>query len=60
MYLAHTRPAISYALSIRDVIKIISYLKAALGKWISFTKNSDFLKVEGYIDADWVENVGDR
>ena len=25
-----------------------------------FTKNNDFLKVEGYTDADWAKNLGDR
>ena len=42
------------------VMKIISYLKTAPGKGILFTKNGNFLKVEGYKDADWAENVANR
>ncbi|KAM7506655.1 hypothetical protein LguiA_017108 [Lonicera macranthoides] len=73
MYLAHTRPDISYALSIVSqfmhnpeekhmtaVMKIISYLKASPGKGILFTKSSDTLKVEGYTDVDWAGNISDR
>ncbi|KAM7491697.1 hypothetical protein LguiA_034618 [Lonicera macranthoides] len=73
IYLAHIRPDISYALStvsqfmhnprekhMHAVMKILNYLKATPEKVILFTKNSDFLKVEGYIDADWAENIGDR
>ncbi|KAM7472007.1 hypothetical protein LguiA_010190 [Lonicera macranthoides] len=73
MYLAHTRPDISYALSIvsqflhnpgekhmQAVMRIISYLKATPEKGIIFQKNEDFLKIEGYTDADWAGNICDR
>ncbi|KAM7499356.1 hypothetical protein LguiA_023770 [Lonicera macranthoides] len=73
MYLAHTRPDISYALSIvsqflhnpgekhmQAVMRIISYLKATPGKGILFQKNENFLKIEGYTDADWAGNICDR
>ncbi|KAM7531655.1 hypothetical protein LguiB_035065 [Lonicera macranthoides] len=73
MYLAHTRPDISYALSIvsqflhnpgekhmQAVMRIISYLKATPGKGILFQKNEDFQKIEGYTDADWAGNICDR
>ena len=58
MYLAHTRPDISYALStvsqfmhnpgekhMQAVMRIISYLKAALATGILFQKDDDFLKI---------------
>ncbi|XP_020262438.1 uncharacterized protein LOC109838399 [Asparagus officinalis] len=73
MYLTHTRPDTSYALStvsqfmhnpgekhMQVVMKIISYLKAAPGKGILFQRNENFLKVEGYTDAEWTGNICDR
>ncbi|CAL9018917.1 unnamed protein product [Prunus brigantina] len=73
MYLAHTRPDIAYALSVvsqymhnprekhmNAVMRILSYLKAAPGKGILFTKDVNYLKIEGYTDADWASDVGDR
>ncbi|BBH05180.1 hypothetical protein Prudu_016496 [Prunus dulcis] len=32
----------------------------APGKGILFTKDDNYLKIEGYTDADWVGDVGDR
>ena len=65
MYLAHTRPDIAYALSIVSqfmhnlgeqhmnvVMRILRYLKFALGKGILFTKNVYCQSVEAYSDAN--------
>lgn len=73
MYLAHTRPDIAYALSVvsqfmhnprekhmNAVMRILSYLKAAPGKGILFTKDDNYLKIRGYTDVDWAGDVGDR
>ena len=72
IYLSHTRPDISYAVSVvsqfmhcpsKDhmdaVVRILRYLKSAPGKGIMFSKN-DHLDVEGYTDADWAGNLADR
>jgi len=72
IYLSHTRPDISYAVSMvsqfmhcpsKDhmdaVVRILRYLKSAPGKGIMFSKN-DHLDVEGYTDADWAGNLADR
>jgi hypothetical protein len=71
IYLSHTRPDISYAVSVvsqfmhfpsKDhmdvVVRILRYLKSASGKGIMFSKN-DHLDVEGYTDADWAGNLAD-
>ncbi|KAI5334683.1 hypothetical protein L3X38_024816 [Prunus dulcis] len=73
MYLAHTRPDIAYALSVvsqfmhnpgekhmNAMMRILSYLKATLGKGILLTKDDNYLKIEGYTDADWAGDVGHR
>ncbi|XP_024020919.1 uncharacterized protein LOC112091463 [Morus notabilis] len=73
MYSAHTRPDLAYALSIvsqfmhnpgeqhkNAVMRILRYLKSALGKGILFTKNSDHQSIEAYTDADWAGVVDDR
>ncbi|XP_016648316.1 PREDICTED: uncharacterized mitochondrial protein AtMg00810-like [Prunus mume] len=73
MYLAHTRPDIAYALSVvsqymhnprekhmNAVMRILSYLKATPRKGILFAKDDNYLKIEGYTDADWASDVGDR
>jgi hypothetical protein len=72
IYLSHTRPDISYVVSVvsqfmhypsKDhmdaVVRILRYLKSAPGKGIMFSKN-DHLDVEGYTDADWAGNLADR
>jgi hypothetical protein len=72
IYLSHTRPDISYAVSVVSqfmhcpsknhmdaVVRILRYLKSAPGKGIMFSKN-DHLDVEGYTDADWAGNLADR
>ncbi|WJZ84318.1 hypothetical protein VitviT2T_003927 [Vitis vinifera] len=73
MYLAHTRPDLAYALSVvsqymhnpreqhmNAVIRILRYLKNALGKGILFAKNVDHHSIEVYTDADWAGAVDDR
>ncbi|WJZ84626.1 hypothetical protein VitviT2T_004223 [Vitis vinifera] len=42
------------------VMRILRYLKNALGKGILFAKNVDHQSIEVYIDADWVNTVDDR
>jgi hypothetical protein len=72
IYLSHTRPDISYAVSVvsqfmhcpsKDhmdaVVRILRYLKSAPGKGLMFSKN-DHLDIEGYTDADWAGNLSDR
>ena len=72
IYLAHTRPNIAYAVSVvsqfmhspsvfhkNAVDRILRYLKSALGKWLTFSKNRD-LEVVGYTDTDWAGSVTDR
>ena len=72
-YLAHTRPDLSYALSIvsqfmhnpgeqhmNAVMCILKYLKSAPGKDILFTKNVDCQSVDAYSDVDWAGAIDDR
>jgi len=72
IYLCHTRPDISYAVSVvsrymhdprsghLDVVyRILRYLKSSPGKGLIF-KSNGHLKVEGYCDADWVLMTGDQ
>ncbi|CAL2265089.1 unnamed protein product [Prunus armeniaca] len=42
------------------MMRILSYLKAAPGKEILFTKDDKYLKIKGYTNADWASDVGDR
>ncbi|RVW29213.1 Retrovirus-related Pol polyprotein from transposon RE1 [Vitis vinifera] len=73
MYLAHTRPDLTYALSVvsqymhnpgeqhmNAVMRISRYLKNAPGKGILFAKNVDHQSIEVYTDADWAGAVDDR
>lgn len=41
------------------VTRILRYLKASPGKGIMFRKNKH-LRIDGYTDADWAENITDR
>ncbi|XP_072052054.1 uncharacterized mitochondrial protein AtMg00810-like [Arachis hypogaea] len=72
IYLSHTRPDIAYAVGIVSQfmlksredhmeagMKIVQYLKGALGSGIIFKRNGH-LKVEAYTNADWVGNPNDR
>ena len=72
IYLSHTRPDISFAVSLvsqfmhapyqehlEAVYKILRYLKATPGKGLFFKKNSQRL-VEVYTDADWAGSITDR
>ena len=72
IYLCHTRPDISYAVSVVSrymhdprtthlevVHRILRYLKGTPGKGLWFRKNQH-LDVEGYCDADWASSVDDR
>ena len=72
MYLAHTRPDLTSALSIvsqfmhnpeeqhmNPVMRILRYLKSAPRKGIFFTKNVDCQSVDAYSDADWAEAIDD-
>ena len=73
MYLAHTRPDFSYALSIvsqfmhnpgeqhmNAVMRILRYLKSTPRKGILFTKNEYYQSMDAYTDADWDGVVDDR
>ncbi|RVW62389.1 Retrovirus-related Pol polyprotein from transposon RE1 [Vitis vinifera] len=73
MYLAHTRPDLTYALSVvsqymhnpgeqhmNAVMRILRYLKNAPGKGILFAKNVNHQSIEVYTDADWAGAVDDR
>ena len=42
------------------VMRILRYLKNALGKGILFTKNVDHQSIEVCTDADWAGTVDDR
>ena len=42
------------------IIRILRYLKGALGKGIMFTKHADLQSIKFYIDADWAGVVDDR
>jgi hypothetical protein len=72
LYLCHTRPYISYAVSVvsrymhdprsghLDVVyRILRYLKGSPGKGLWFKKNGH-LTVDGYSDADWASCLDDR
>ena len=73
MYLAHTRPDLTYALSVvsqymhnpreqhmNAVMCILRYLKNAPRKEILFAKNVNHQSIEVYIDVDWAGAVDDR
>uniref|UniRef100_A0A8R7UCU5 Reverse transcriptase Ty1/copia-type domain-containing protein n=1 Tax=Triticum urartu TaxID=4572 RepID=A0A8R7UCU5_TRIUA len=72
LYLCHTRPDISYAVSVVSrymhdprsghldaVHHILRYLKGSPGKGLWFKKNGH-LNVDGYSDADWASCLDDR
>jgi len=72
IYLCHTRPDISYAVSVVSrymhdprsghldaVYRILRYLKSSPGKGLMF-KSHGHLNVEGYCDADWASCLDDR
>jgi hypothetical protein len=72
IYLCHTRPDISYAVSVvsrymhdprtghmEAVYRILRYLKGTPGRGIWFRKNGH-LNLEGYCDADWASSRDDR
>jgi hypothetical protein len=72
IYLCHTRPDISYAVSVVSrymhdprsghldaVNRILRYLKSSPGKGLMF-KSHGHINVEGYCDADWASSLDDR
>jgi hypothetical protein len=72
IYLCHTRPDISYAVSVVSrymhdprtghmelVYRILRYLKGTPGRGLWFRKNGH-LDLEGYCDADWASSRDDR
>jgi Reverse transcriptase (RNA-dependent DNA polymerase) len=72
IYLAHTRPDISYAVSVvsryihdprvthqETAYRILRYLKGCPGKGVFFGKRGH-MRVEVYIDADWAGCLDDR
>jgi hypothetical protein len=72
IYLAHTRPNISYAVSVVSrymhdprvshqevVYQILRYLKGCPGKCVLFSKKGD-RRIEVYTDADWAGCLDDR
>ncbi|WVZ85689.1 hypothetical protein U9M48_032584 [Paspalum notatum var. saurae] len=72
IYLCHTRPDISYAVSVvsrymhdlrsghlNAAYRILRYLKNGPGKGLMF-KSHGHLNVEGYCDADWASCLDDR
>lgn len=72
IYLCHTRPDISYAVSVVSrymhdlrtghmevVYRIMRYFKGTPGKGLWFRKNKH-LDLEGYCDADWASSKDDR
>ena len=72
IYLCHTRPDISYAVSVVSrymhdprsghldaVYRILIYLKSSPWKGLMF-KSHGHLNVEGYCDADWASCLDDR
>ncbi|XP_071683308.1 uncharacterized protein [Lolium perenne] len=72
IYLCHTRPDISYAVSVVSrymhdprsghldaVNQILRYLKGSPGKGLWFKRNGH-LNVDGYCDADWASCLDDR
>ncbi|XP_038885780.1 secreted RxLR effector protein 161-like [Benincasa hispida] len=72
IYLSHTRPDISYAVSLvspfmqapcerhmEAVTRILRYLKSSLGKGLVFRKH-DKRCIKAYTDSDWAGSVTDR
>ncbi|XP_061363291.1 uncharacterized mitochondrial protein AtMg00810-like [Gastrolobium bilobum] len=72
IYLAHTRPDISYAVSVVNrfmhspsdehmnaVYRILRYLKGAPGKGLLFTRNQN-LSIKGYTASDWARDKTTR
>lgn len=72
IYLSHTRPDISYAVSVvsrymhdprvshlEAVYRILRYLKSAPGRGLLFSRNGH-LKIESFTDADWAGSPDDR
>ncbi|XP_070662301.1 secreted RxLR effector protein 161-like [Malus domestica] len=72
MYLAHTRPDLSHALSVvihymhdpgeqhmQAIMRILCYLKRSLGNGLLFRKNAHF-GIERYTDAAWAGSIDDR
>src|SRR6266542_1166182 len=72
IYLCHTRPDISYAISavshymhnprqghLEAVYRILRYLKSSPGRGLWFKKNQH-LNLEAFCDADWASSVDDR
>ncbi|XP_038879628.1 uncharacterized mitochondrial protein AtMg00810-like [Benincasa hispida] len=72
IYLSHTRPDISYAVSVVSqfmqspyeehvevVTRILRYLKSTPGKGLVFRKH-DTRSIEAYTDSDWAASVIDR
>ena len=72
IYLSHIRPDLAYVVSVvsqymhnpsKDhmnvVMRILRYLKSALGKGLVFRKHGH-LRTSGYTDADWAGNIIDR
>ncbi|CAL2275786.1 unnamed protein product [Prunus armeniaca] len=72
IYLSLTHPDITYAVSVASqfmhspsedhmavVMRILSYLKSALGRGLLFKKNGH-LDLKGYIDVDYAGNITDR
>ena len=72
IYLSHTHPDITYVISVASqfmhypsedqmntVTRILRYLKSSPGKGLMFSKNNH-LKIKGYIDVDWAENIAYR
>nr|KYP34567.1 hypothetical protein KK1_044462 [Cajanus cajan] len=70
MYLAHTRPDLTYALSVvsqymhnpgekhmNAVMHILRYLKSAPGRGILFTKHTNDQGINVYTDADWAGSI---
>ena len=72
IYLNHTRPDISYAVSLLSqfmsesyeihllaAYRILSYLKFTVGQGVLFTRDGG-LSLEAYTDSDWAGSVVDR
>lgn len=72
MYLAHTRPNLTHALSVvsqymhnpgeqhmNAMMRILRYLKGSPSKGILFKRNSH-LSVEGYTDVHWAGSIDDK
>ncbi|XP_042503897.1 uncharacterized mitochondrial protein AtMg00810-like [Macadamia integrifolia] len=72
IYLSHTHPDISFAISLvsqymhdphlthmEAVLRILRYLKSSPGRGIFFSP-LNHLRVEAFIDADWVGSPNDR